>query len=39
MIERPATYNRLLRAHITAIEHDRDLESAVRDRFGEQKGT
>jgi len=35
MIERPAAYNRLLRALITAIEADRGLESIVRDRLDE----
>jgi len=34
MIERPASYNRLLRALLAAIEGDRDLESAVRDQLG-----
>jgi pimeloyl-ACP methyl ester carboxylesterase len=36
MIERPAAYNRLLRALITAVEAECDLESTVRDWIGEQ---
>lgn len=38
MIERPAAYNRLLRALLAAIEDERNLEPAVRDQLGECNG-